>query len=355
MPASVKIDVPQSAPFVQATLLQSHARVQITPNDDESLAYELMVPKTWALGKEFGPVGSGPLMERGIGIFAGGLEPRAPVIAVTVMQSPFEIPLDAWARANLAHEGWEVVSAFWFPGAVGLYFDITATRVVADQTEVRRTSVRSRGSDVFSVNCMCGLESYEAAKEYFWVAHATFEVLSRSDAPMEPLLEARVMDSAPEFVVAHPASWLVEPVQSPPEGVSALDVRLVDAAAEQLLGYVQVKAEAREKGAPAPTLEERKSEVVLHLSRSGIIAKEDSFEPLTEENDPRSIAVDGWVGGIDFVGEVNGNQVALTVGFVDRGAVAVTFTLLGPLPSADLLGALRCRRVFEITRATLEL
>lgn len=355
MPPSIKIDVPQSAPFVQATLLHSHVRMQITPNEDESLAYELMVPKTWAMGKEFGPVGSGPLMERGIGIFAGGIEPGAPVIAVTVMQSPFEIPLDAWARANLAHDGWEVVSAFWFPGAVGLYFDITATRVGDEKTEVRRTSVRARGSDVFSVNCMCGIERYEAAKEYFWVAHATFEVLSSSDDPMELLLEARVTDTAPQFSVAHPASWLVEPVQSPPEGVSALDVRLVDAAAEQLLGYVQVKAEVREKGTPAPVLEERKAEVVLHLSRSGIVAKEDSFEPLTEENDPRAIAVEGWVGGFNFIGEVNGNEVALTAGFVDRGGIAFTFTQLGPLPAADLLGALRCRRVFEITRATLEL
>lgn len=172
---------------------------------------------------------------------------------------------------------------------------------------------------------------------------------------MEPLLEARVADTAPQFAVAHPATWLVEPVQSPPEGVSALDLRLVDAAAEQLLGYLQVKAEARENGDPPPSLDERRAEVVLHLSRTGIVAKDDSFEWLTEENDPRSIAVDGWVGGFDFIGEVNGTEVALLAGFVDRGGVTFTFTLLGPLPSADLLGALRCRRVFEIARATLEL
>ena len=353
MAPPIKVDVPQSAPFVQATVLQTHVRLQVTPNDDAALAYELMVPKNWAMAGEFGPVGSGPLTERGIGIFAGASEPGAPVIAVTVLQSPFEIPIDVWARANLAHDGWEVVSAFWFPGAAGLYFDITGTRVVDDQPEVRRTSVRARGNDVVSVNTMCALERWDAAKENFWVAHSTFEVLQKSADPMEPWLEARVQKQ-PSFAVAHPASWLSEPVESSPEHVSALDVRLVDASAEHLLGYVQVRAEQLAKDQPAPSLEERKADAILHLARSGITADEGSFVPLTEESDPRSIAVEGWVGGFEFTGQAGGSEVALRVGFLDRKGVAFALTMLGPTAKDDLLVALRTQRAFEITRATLE-
>ena len=352
MSPAIKIDVPQKAPFLQATLEHTHIRAKVTPNEDASLAYEVLVPKPWAYGSKFGPVGSGPLTERGIGVFAGGAEPGAPVIAVTVMQSPFEIPIDAWARANLAHDGWETVSASWFPGAVGLYFDITATRVVDDKPEVRRTSVRARGNDIFSVNCMCALEHWESMKETFWAAHATFELATPNKNTMEPWLESS-STKEPAFATAHPASWLSEPVAGAPENVSAIDVRLVDAEANQLLGYVQVKAERLPKDAPKPSIETRTNDAIMHLARTGITADPKSLVPLTEQSDPRSVAAEGWIGGFDLLGQAGGEPIALRLGFLDRKGLIFTFTVLSPLAKDDLLISLRTQRTFEITRAKL--
>jgi hypothetical protein len=353
MPPALKIDVPQEAPFVQATLEHSHVRMRIKPNEEAQLAYELAIPKTWAYASSFGPVASGPYAERGIGIFAGGGDAGSPVIAVTVMPSPFEIPIDAWAHANFESEGWQVVSAFWFPGASGLYFDITATRIIEDKPEARRSSVRVRGNDVFSVNCMCALEHWNAVKEIFWVAHATFEVEVPGAETMEPWF-AFPQEKPPSFTFAHPASWLSEPVAAAPEGVSARDVRLVDVKVEELLGYLQVKAE-QHKGAPVPTLEQRKADAFMHMQRSGITPNEVTLQELTKDSDPRSIAVPGWLGGYVLDGENGGSEVSMRLGFVERDEIAFTFMTLGPRLRNNPLVALRTQRVFEIARATLEL
>jgi hypothetical protein len=354
MPKTMDIDIPQEAPFVQATLQHSHVRMSVTPNDDAQYAYDLAVPKTWAYASAVGPVGSGPFAERSIGVFASGADPGSPVIAVTVMTSPFEIPIDAWLRAKLTHEGWDVVSAFWFPGASGLYFDITVTRVVDDKAEVRRTTVRARGNDVFSVNCMCGLEHWNAAKENFWVAHATFELAAPGAETMEPWFEFAV-NKQPNFVVSHPGSWASEPVTAAPNGVSALDVRLVDAKAEELLGYLQVKGESLERGTPSPALEQRKADALMHMRRSGIAPDESTLRELTQALDPRSLAVEGWVGGYTLAGQIGESEIELRLGFVERDGASLTLMTLCPPLAKNLLVSLRTLRVFEIARATLSL
>jgi hypothetical protein len=214
MAASPPLDVPQMAPFLEATLEHSHVRAAISPSDDGSLDYELAVPKDWAFSGKFGPVPAGPLVDRGLGFFAGGAEPGSPVIAVTVTTVPFEIPIDAWARASFANEGWSVVSAFWFPGDNGLYFDITGTRVVEDVPEVRRSTVRVRRNDVFSVSCMCAREHWDRVKEVFWVAHATFALAQPGEGSMEPCFE-RMDITLTSRLHTPPAGWR-SPCPHPP-------------------------------------------------------------------------------------------------------------------------------------------
>lgn len=289
---------------------------------------------------------------RALGFFAETTKPGFGVIAVTVTTVPFEIPIDAWVRATFEDEGWSIVSSFWFPGANGLYFDITGERVVADVLEVRRSSVRVRGGDIFSVNCMCARSLWDHFKESFWVAHATFAVKRASEAPMEPCIQAAAHN--PGFKIAHPNSWLSEPVEAPPEGVSALDVRMVDATATELLAYLQVKAVRHEGGAPAVTFGERIEHAIASLERSGFTRSADSQHVLTEEDDPRSIAIEGWRGGVTLTGEITGGAVNVRIGIVDQSNTTVTFTALSPPLRDEPLIALRTQRVFEIARATLE-
>jgi hypothetical protein len=351
MPATPALDVPQAAPFLQATLEHSHVRAAIAASDDGSLDYDVVVPKGWAFSSNFGPVPSGPLVERGVGFFAAAAEPGSPVIAVTVTSVPFEIPIDAYARASFAKDGWEVVSAFWFPGANGLYFDITGVRASGEASEVRRSTLRVRGNDIFSVNCMCAREAWDHVKESFWVAHATFAIAKPGEGPMEPCVERHGHN--PDFTIAHPNSWISEPVSSPPPGVSALDIRLLDAHAQELLGYVQVKVVRRAADAPEPSFEQRLEQGFFNLQRSGFTPDSATQRPLSEEEDPRSIAIEGWRGSVAVGGHIAGGEVRVRLGFVTRGDLDVTFALIKPPLADNPLVALRTLRVFEIARATL--
>jgi hypothetical protein len=131
---------------------------------------------------------------------------------------------------------------------------------------------------------------------------------------------------------------------------------LLDAEAERLLGYLQVKALWR---APLPALppaapEALKAEALASVERSGF-ATEAEFQPLTEDDDPRSIAVEGWLGGFSVDGTIAGGDVSLRLGFVVRDDVVFTFSLLSPRLENNPLNALRAIRVFEIARATLAL
>src|SRR4249919_1659595 len=92
------LDIPVKAPNTLARMEQTHARVEITPNGDDTLRYDMALPKDWAIAKEFGPVPDGLFQERGLGIFAPALEPESPRIAVTATPVPFELPVDAWVR-----------------------------------------------------------------------------------------------------------------------------------------------------------------------------------------------------------------------------------------------------------------
>ena len=123
------IDIPLMAPQLTATLEQTHVAFHVTPENHPLLAYQLVIPKTWAFSKAFGPVSTGPLVTEGLGFFARSADPRSPVIAVTLTAIPFEVPIDAWGRLAFAAEGWQVVDARWFAGALGLFFDVVGTRV----------------------------------------------------------------------------------------------------------------------------------------------------------------------------------------------------------------------------------
>lgn len=346
------LDIPDQAPHVLALMEHTHAVLEVTPNDDPRLAYNLAVPKTWAYSGELGPVPSGLFQTSGLGFFAGSADPGAPVIAVTVTPVPFEIPIDAWIRISLATEGWQIVRAQWFPGPNGLFFDVTGQRVAGDVVEIRRTSVRVDGSRIISVNCFCQRKYWDAAKEIFWTAHVTFKLLGAAgQTRME--VWAKAGATTPDFTLAHPATWSAEaaPPEPSPEGVSAIHLRLVDAKAETLLAYLQVKAVAG-SSKTAADLEPLHQASLAQLRTSGVTPLQPG-QPLSEADDPRSMAVEGWLGGFEGRAHMGQSDVSTRLGYVQRGNVTFSFALLSPLPTDDPLTALRAQRAFEIARATL--
>jgi hypothetical protein len=346
------IDIPVTAPTVLATMDQTHVVLELTPETNPRLAYSLAVPREWGYSSEFGPVAHGLLHAQGIGFIAGSMDPHAPVIAITSTPVPFEVPLDALARQSFGVEGWQIVRAQWFPGPSGLFYDVTATRIVNDVPELRRSSLRNLGSDIITVNCFCGLDGWEGAKEIFWVAHVTFKLLASPQTRMEVWAEAATQ-RAPRFAVQYPLSWWEEEAQGEDSNISGLHVRLVDAKQETLLAYVQAKLAKRAPDA-APILERLQASATSHLARAGVRLGA-PLRPLSDDDDPRALAVKGWLGGFQGEGQLGTSEVKLRVGFIDRDGHDATFLMISPLMLDDPLTALRAQRAFEIARATLTL
>jgi len=346
------IDIPIAAPIVLATMDETHVVLELTPESDPRLAYNLAVPREWGYSSEFGPVAHGLLHAQGIGFIARSMDPQAPVIAITSTPVPFEVPIDAWARQSFAAEGWQVVRAQWFPGPSGLFYDVTATRVVDDVPEVRRSSLRNLGSDIITVNCFCGLDWWEGAKEVFWVAHVTFKLLATRQTRMEAWAEAAT-SRGPRFVLEYPLSWWDEEAEGEDPNVSGIHLRLVDAKQETLLAYVQAKLAQRGPGAAAD-LDQLQASATSHLARAGVRLG-GPLRPLSEGDDPRGAAVKGWLGGFQGEGQLGTSDVWLRIGFIDRDGHDASFLMISPLLLDDPLTALRAQRAFEIARATFTL
>jgi len=169
---------------------------------------------------------------------------------------------------------------------------------------------------------------------------------------MEPWAGAEA--EAPPFRFAYPVSWSAAPVASPVPGVSAVDLRLLNAKAEVLLAYLQVQAVRLDEGEPVPSLETVTMKGKARLTKAGYHETQ-PLTPLGEDQDPRQVATEGWMGGAQGRGRLAQADVIGRLGFVHLGRVVVTFMMICPVPEDDLLVALRAQRAFEIARGTLEI
>lgn len=349
MPDNV-LDIPYQAPSVSAQLAETHARVEIEPNDPK-LTFDLLVPKTWAYSSKFGPVRHMLLQAAGLGFFAAGTEPDAPVIGVTATPCPFEVPIDAWARLTVEQEGWTIVASQWFPGPNGLFFDLTATRTVDDVEHVRRTSVRTGHGAIIAVNSMCGRRFWDAVKETFWAAHVTFALVQKPEPNLEHWLRAHADN--PAFSTVYPASWKAEPAEAEGDQRSGLHLRLTDQENKTLLAYLLIKAEPNPFPQPLP-LPELWNEARRMVEASGVKVTS-APKHLTTTEDPRALAVQGWLGGYLADAHLGTADITLRVGFITRANLIITITACSPQLQDDPLVTLRTQRTFEITRAGLEL
>lgn len=127
---------------------------------------------------------------------------------------------------------------------------------------------------------------------------------------------------------------------------------MLDAAGERLLAYLQVTARRRERGEAAPNFVLYQNESQALLTGADFVAN-DEPRRLTVEDDPRSEAVDGWLGSFVWSGAMKGGAVSARAGFLDRSDKTFVFTLIGPRLEDDPLIALRSQRAFEIARSSL--
>jgi hypothetical protein len=111
-----------------------------------------------------------------------------------------------------------------------------------------------------------------------------------------------------------------------------------------------VRAEAAAESGSAALLEQ-----ALKIASKSGVTPQGQPQPLTEAEDPRTAAVEGWIGGYSVPAHMGNADVTLKLGFVRRGDLNFTFVLCSPKSTTDLLSALRAQRTLEIVRARLEL
>ena len=350
------LDIPYAAPTLGDAIEKTFANLQVTPNNDAALAYRLGVPGQWSGPQRLDPVAAKPLAPQGLGSFAGSVQPGSPATAVTVTRFPFELPVDAWVRHSLAQQGYTLVAGRYFPGPHSIFYDATATRGSGDAEEVLRTSAHADGGRVFSVNTTSARRHWDAAKETFWVAHVSFELLNGTgSSQLEPWKEVYTKD--PAFGVGYPSSWSAEAVKSSRSGVSEVELRLLDGAGKVVLGYVQVRALRDSEQSKQLPLARLRDENIARLRKSFSYVPSRPFVALTEQDDPRGEAVNGWLGG--FAGEEkvseNGSEtdVAVRLGFLRRGGNTFCLSALSAPVRDDTLAAFRTQRAFEIARDSL--
>lgn len=351
-------DIPYDAPELLAKVKTTHQAQHITPNEDPSLAYRMIVPKDWIRASALGETPSGMGVARGIGIFAEAPHESAGVVGLTVTTMPIEIPIDTWTKLQLESEGWTIVHQRWLPEAEGktLLFDIVGVRTVQEggqeHPEVQRSFVRLDNGRIFSLNCFARREAWERCKEHFWLAGVTFELFA---GDWHPRAESRKQVQGPDLGLgfSYPQSWSASYPDLPsPKKTFAVDLRLIGGDGATLLAYLRAKATKQRSNQPR-TLEQRKQTAYQDLVSSGFQPAGEPKE-LPPEDEGRRLLIEGWQGSYQLSGVLGHSTVEARFGFSTVGDLDFTHCLLCPLRSDDLFTNLRGIRAFEIVRESIQ-
>jgi hypothetical protein len=348
-PLTEKIDVPMKAPDVLANMAQTHANIEVESDEDASLNFSVALPKSWIQRKAPASFRQALFRARALATFAP--EPqngRAVAVVASVASITHEIPLDVWSRATFEHEGFQIVDAHWFPGPNGLFFDITGRRTEPTGEIVRRSSVRQDGARLFLLTAISPIDQWDEVKNNIWAAHVTFELLKARGGTAEE--RRTIIARDPGFRVEYPESWEAEVGKSRDRGVSGVHIRLPTPDNTDLVAYLFVRAAAAADGGVDALVEK-----ALQVAAKAAVHVQAKPVRLSDEEDPRSLAVEGWLGGYSVPARMGTADIILKLGFVRREGLDFTFLLCSPQPSVDLLNALRAQRTLEIARASLEL
>jgi len=316
------------------------------------LAHHLMVPKGWLFSQTQGRQRAQPFEATELSVTTRDSAPNSPSITVAVRDVPFEVPVDALTTRALTEDGWTIERARWVSAGGASYFDVTAVKALGGLEWVRRTTARAAAGRVFEVNALGKRGDWDAVKEIFWAAGAQFEV--QKDAGQTRMEGWRRYEGqAPAFALAYPESWQPEVVPAPATDTAAVNLRLMDPLGKVLLGYLQIQAQVPVTD-DSHAFEGQLDRALEKIRRQDILPIE-TPRRLSEAEDPRALAVPGWLG--TFVADVqtpDGGSAQLRLGFLDQPDAQFQIIGISPTLEDDPIAALRGQRAFEIARQTLQ-
>jgi hypothetical protein len=349
--AAGPLDIPELKSELVADLDKTSVLVDVD-SPLPALSHRLMAPKGWS-AQRIDSEGTGrPFEARTASVIVRDASPDAPSVTVAVREAPFEVPVDGLLRHVFAGEGWAVERASWVPGEAGLHFDVTGVKAKDGVPWVRRTTARAAGGRIFEVDSLSKRSDWDANKTPFLIAGATFELHEGADQTrLEPW--QRVEAKSPGFELAYPKSWQAEAAPSSAKNVSAVNLRLLGAKDEVLLGYLQVRVERAPDKTSSP-IGDRLAKAVEKLEHQNVVL-EGQPRRLTEDEDPRAIVVNGWLGTFVAPAKMpDGSAADVRFGFLERHPIRLQVVKISPTLADDPIAALRAQRAFEIARQTFD-
>ncbi len=337
---------PLADPSLLDGLDKTHQLVQITPFEDPSLAYAVILPKNWVMvedmGEQLGGIGR---MVR-IGLFgerASGAEPA--IVQVSFRRMPFAIDVWDWIRYQSERTGVQLTYGQYCDFAGGPGVDVGGYVGEGPQQHIVRARAQSESARIFVVMGMASAQRYEEEKRDIAIATHSFKLLHPGGSPLLERILTMTLPGEPAFAVSYPASWEPTPVPAKKPGKSGLDLSLTHE--DETVGYVRVKVvdtAVGEAGADRELL----NTASFELQEAGI-----RFQTtwMHDEDEPLRV-LDDLGGKFIAGGELRGKNLELRCGYADREGVRFVVTMVGARRAESPLLWMRTKYAYKIALAS---
>ncbi len=340
----VNLEFPVSDPHGLEGLEETHNLVQCKPFDDPSIAYSLILPKSWISEEDMGeqPGAVGQLAR--IGLFTEKIAPDAAVVQVSFTRMPFEVGLRDWLQYQAEKFNVRLTYCEDMRFACGTVVDAGGIAGAGEQSHVVRIAAFAENARIFHVMGMIRVDRYEEKKRDLAIATNSFSLLNPGGTEQLEQCHA-IQGGDPAFQVGHPASWESRPVRETVPGKSGVDIVLPKD--EQMAAYIRVKAIS------ADSAGEQTTEQILQIAEEELQeAHVQASVPWKQDSDPVIKQILGVTETYITAGKLGEQEVELRVGIARREALTFVVQLISAPRAASVPLWLRSKRAYEIALAT---
>ena len=321
----------------------THNRIEITPFDDQSLAFSIVLPKDWKFEENLGEqiVDIGRLVT--LGVFGPQIGPNSPVVQVSFSPIPFEICVLEWIRFQAENAGVELEYAEYCEFSFGAGVDAGGFVGSGKDRHVVRISGFADSGRVFLAMAMIKESQYTANKNDMAIAtHSCRLVRPAGHSVLEQRLS--IASTNPATIVAYPVSWQPSVVEKSIAGKYGLDLKL--ASEDSLLAYMRVKAQDISIF-PAGDLSSQLETVVEELAEANVTPTSKwTPRPTPVSEDIRNVCV--------AEGQMRGEPIEIRYGEVQRNGLAFAVTLISVTRQENPLLWMRSTSAFEMVIASVD-
>jgi len=314
-------------------------------------AYQLLVPKGWSAETNFPTRIDVPLEPLPLGLFLPPDADGSVLISLSGCRMGMEVNLEDWIDHLLAREGRSAEDGEWIRTPLGLCWDCGTVSGTAPRREFSRIMAWASSGRLFFLTGRCVESEWTTWQDAFLAAGITLQLTAPEERAADMLEGWSEWESPddPAFGFAYPQSWLAEPVAGTPDGIGAVDLRLVDEEGAELLGYLRIKATDLKKK-PGVTAAKLLSQAISEVGQAGIRVGEEDFvkSSATDYANLKPGHEGTWITQV----ERDGKRLEVRVGVRRHPEMAFTVTLIGSAQDDQPYLWMRAKRAFEIVESS---